>query len=93
MTVRAADGGVLHSVFDFTDATQPEELAWFDRGPLAPTLQLGGSWSAYWYRGHVYSNDIQQGLDVLELDDRRVDTARLTQQDELNPQSQPRFKG
>ena len=85
-------GGI--SVFDFTNPAKPEEIAWFDRGALSSErLVLGGSWSAYWYRGHVYSNDIQQGLDVLELDDRRVDTARLTQQDELNPQSQPRFKG
>ena len=30
------------------------------------TLQLGGSWSAYWYNGYIYSNDIQKGFDVMK---------------------------
>ncbi len=58
-------GGI--SVFDFTNAKKPKEIAWFDRGPLSDErLILGGSWSAYWYQGHIYSNDIQQGFDVLQ---------------------------
>ena len=61
-------GGV--SVFDFTDSKHPREIAWFDRGPLsADRLILGGSWSAYYYNGFVYSNDIQKGFDVLEVTD------------------------
>ena len=36
----------------------------------------GGSWSAYWYNGYIYSNDIEKGLDVLELKDRRTDPAK-----------------
>ena len=52
---------------------------------------LGGSWSAYWYNGYIYSNDIQKGLDVLKLNDKRVKGAKKMQ--EFNPQSQPSFNG
>ncbi|MGH3369537.1 MAG: LVIVD repeat-containing protein, partial [Nocardioidaceae bacterium] len=49
------------SAWDFTDSSQPRELGWYDRGPLASDrLVLGGSWSAYYYNGHVFSNDIQK---------------------------------
>ena len=85
-------GGI--SVFDFTDSDNPRELAWFDRGPLSEEqLQLGGSWSAYWYNGYVYSNDIQQGFDVLKVTDRSLVNADRFRYDELNPQSQPNFNG
>jgi hypothetical protein len=84
-------GGI--SVFDFTDSENPRELAWFDRGPLSEeTLLLGGSWSAYYYNGYVYSNDIQQGFDVLEITDKSLKKNRTTFE-ELNPQSQPSFNG
>ncbi len=82
-------GGI--SVFDFSDSASPEEFAWFDRGALSDErLVLGGSWSAYWYNGHIYSNDIQKGLDVFELKDKRVANAR--KMDSLNPQSQAAYK-
>lgn len=85
-------GGI--SVFDFTDSTNPREIAWFDRGPLSEEkLVVGGSWSAYWYNGYIYSNDIQQGFDVLELDDPRAKTAYRVRMDVFNPQSQPSFNG
>lgn len=85
-------GGI--SVFDFTDSTNPRELAWFDRGPLSEEkLMLGGSWSAYWYNGHIFSNDIQKGFDVLKLDDPRVKTAYGVRMDVFNPQSQPSYNG
>lgn len=59
-------GGV--SVFDFTDSSNPVEIAFFDRGPLDPDrLVMAGYWSAYWYRGFVYGTEIARGLDVLEL--------------------------
>ena len=85
-------GGI--SVYDFTNSSKPKELAWFDRGPLsAEALVLGGSWSAYWYNGHVYSNDIQQGLDVLEVNDPLTDPAKQQRYDLLNVQSQQSFNG
>lgn len=56
------------SVIDLSDPAAPREIAWFDRGPIsADRLVLGGSWSSYWYNGKIYSNDIQQGLDVLNF--------------------------
>src|SRR5438445_4098238 len=37
------------SVFDWTDAAHPKEVAFFDWGPVDATkLADGGSWSAYW---------------------------------------------
>jgi hypothetical protein len=57
-------GGV--SIWDFTDSAAPTEIGWFDRGPLKPQ-DLGGAWSAYYYNGHIYSSEIQKGLDVLTV--------------------------
>ncbi|WP_431061484.1 LVIVD repeat-containing protein [Streptomonospora nanhaiensis] len=83
-------GGV--SVIDLTDPDRPVEIGHFDRGPWKPdTLSTAGSWSAYYYRGHVYSSDIQRGLDVLKLTDPRLSEAENVRMDEFNPQSQPSF--
>jgi hypothetical protein len=85
-------GGV--SVFDFTDSANPKEIAWFDRGPISEErLVLGGSWSAYWYNGYIYSNDIQQGFDVFDLRDARVADAKKIRMNLFNPQSQPSYNG
>src|SRR6185436_14242991 len=59
-------GGI--SVFDWTDPDHPKEIAWFDRGPIDTTRRAtGGSWSAYWYNGQIYSSEIARGLDVVDL--------------------------
>ena len=80
-------GGV--SVFDFTDATNPVEIAYFDRPAYDPSRLVGaGSWSAYWYRGHIYSNGLQEGLDVLRLDDPAVGAAATHVEPFLNAQTQ-----
>ncbi len=85
-------GGI--SVFNFTNAAKPKEIAHFDRGPLSDaSLQLGGSWSAYYYNGYIYSNDIQKGLDVLKLDDKRTNSAAKVKMDQFNPQTQPSYAG
>ncbi|MFD9372995.1 LVIVD repeat-containing protein [Streptomyces sp. NPDC060020] len=83
-------GGV--SVWEFTDSARPREIAYFERGPLTTDqLGVGGSWSAYYYNGHIYSNDIAKGLDVLRLDDWRTDSAKWVWMDRLNVQSQPEY--
>ncbi|MFF5938011.1 LVIVD repeat-containing protein [Streptomyces sp. NPDC012508] len=83
-------GGV--SVWDFTDSRKPKEIAYFERGPLsATTISTGGSWSAYYYNGYIYSNDIAKGFDVLKLDDRRTDPAKRVRMDALNVQTQPDY--
>ncbi|GAA2100488.1 LVIVD repeat-containing protein [Actinomadura alba] len=83
-------GGV--SVWDFTDSAQPKEIGFFERGPLSDTRMItGGAWSTYYYNGHVYSNDIQKGFDVLKIDDKRVEKAERIKLDQLNVQSQPDY--
>ena len=89
-------GGI--SVMDFTDAKNPMEIAYFDRGPIDPkTLILGGDWSAYWYNGNVYGSEIARGLDVFELTPTKnltqneIDAAKTVQVAELNVQNQERI--
>ena len=86
-------GGV--SVMDFTDAKNPHEIAYFDRGPIDPNmLVLGGDWSAYWYNGNIYGSEIARGLDVFELTPTKdltqneIDAAKSVRFDELNVQNQ-----
>jgi len=56
------------SVMDFTDSANPKEIAYFDRGPIdAKQMVLGGYWSVYWYRGHLYGTEISRGIDVFSL--------------------------
>ncbi len=81
-------GGV--SVIDFTDPDHPKEIAYVDRGPLTTSGEprLGGSWSAYYYNGYIYSSDITKGLDVIAIDDPLTDPAKSVKLDELNAQTQ-----
>jgi hypothetical protein len=84
-------GGI--SVWDFTNSRAPKEIAFWERGPLdAENLILGGSWSAYWHNGFIFSNDIQKGLDVLELKDRRTDAAKHNRTWQFNAQTQENFR-
>ena len=56
------------SVFDWTDVNNPQEIAYFDRGPIdEKRMAMGGSWSAYWYNGVIVSSEIARGLDIYEL--------------------------
>ncbi|TDB92657.1 hypothetical protein [Actinomadura sp. 7K534] len=82
-------GGI--SVIDFTNSRKPKEIGWFDRGSWSDELGIAGSWSAYYYNGYIYSSDIQLGLDVIDIRDRRTDKAKRIRLDELNAQSQPNY--
>jgi len=84
------------SVFDFTDSSDPVEIAFFDRGPYHPTVfHQGGYWSAYWYNGQIYGNEIFLGFDAFGLSDSEFLTenelaaARAVTFDEFNAQAQP----
>jgi hypothetical protein len=84
------------SVFDFTDAANPVEIAFFDRGPVSATeLTTGGYWSTYWYNGNIYGSEIARGLDVFQLtpsehlSQNEIEAARLVQFEQFNPQNQP----
>jgi LVIVD repeat-containing protein len=89
-------GGI--SVFDWTDAAHPKEIAFFDRGPVDSTrLADGGEWSAYWYNGVIVGSEIARGLDVWELlpsgliSKNEIDAAKSVHLPELNVQGQPKY--
>ncbi|WP_199430082.1 LVIVD repeat-containing protein [Qaidamihabitans albus] len=83
-------GGV--SVWDFTDSANPKEIGYWERGPLSDTERVvGGTWSAYYYNGYIYSSDIQKGLDVLAIHDWRTAPAKRVRYDEFNAQTQPHY--
>src|SRR5690606_20581591 len=89
-------GGI--SVFDFTDPSNPYEIAYHDRGPAdADELIMAGSWSAYWYNGVIVSSEIVRGLDILELTpsphltQNEIDAAKSVRLEYFNAQEQPRF--
>jgi hypothetical protein len=89
-------GGI--SVFDWTDPSNPHEIAFFDRGPVdSLEMNSAGSWSVYWYNGVIVSSEIARGLDILELTpsehltQNEIDAARTVHLDYLNVQGQPQF--
>ena len=89
-------GGI--SVFDWTDAAHPMEIAFHDRGPVDSTrMGSGGSWSVYWYNGVMVSSEISRGLDIFELtpsaylSQNEIDAAKTVHLDYLNTQGQPKF--
>ncbi|MBX3132269.1 MAG: hypothetical protein KF689_02625 [Gemmatimonadaceae bacterium] len=89
-------GGV--SVFDWTDARNPYEIAFFDRGPVnANRMEMGGAWSTYWYNGVIVSSEIARGIDIAELTpsqhltQNEIDAAKTVRFAEFNAQGQPRL--
>lgn len=89
-------GGI--SIFDWTNSENPVEIAFHDRGPVDSTrMQMGGSWSVYWYNGKIVSSEIARGLDVFELKpspyltENEIAAANSVTFEQLNPQDQPQF--
>jgi len=89
-------GGI--SVFDWTDAKRPVEIAFHDRGPIDATrMGNAGSWSVYWYNGLIVSSEIGRGLDVFALKpsamltQNEIDAANTVRFEFLNPQGQPKI--
>ncbi len=76
------------TIFDFTDASHPIEIGFYDRGPG------GGYWSTYWFNGHIISSDEQRGLDIHELtpspylSQNEIDAAKSVKLEQFNPQGQ-----
>ncbi len=60
-------------------------------------MQMGGSWSVYWYNGVMVSSEIARGLDIFELmpsallSQNEIDAAKSVRLDYLNAQGQPQF--
>ena len=89
-------GGV--SMVDFTDASHPVEIAYYDRGPISTEKRaMGGMWSVYWYNGYIYGSEIARGLDVFRMvpnkyiTQNEIDAANQVHFDELNVQNQPKI--
>ncbi len=86
------------SMLDFTDSSDPVEIAFFDRGPLTDDeLITGGYWSTYWNNGFIYGAEITRGLDIFRLEpsehlsQHEIDAANMVQVEEFNAQLQPMF--
>ena len=80
------------SVIDWSDLSNPKEIAYADPPPLIDPnppvgIELGGDWSTYWYNGRLYESDITRGLVIWRLDDPAVDTYLRTSGPN-NPQTQ-----
>ena len=48
------------SVVDFSDPLMPKEVAYF-------MPDDGNSWSSYFFDGRIYTNDLNRGIDVLQV--------------------------
>ena len=89
-------GGI--SIFDWTDPENPVEIAFHDRGPVDSTrMQMGGSWSVYWYNGAIVNSEIARGLDIFKLKpspyltENEIAAANTVRFEQLNPQGQPKY--
>jgi hypothetical protein len=89
-------GGI--SVFDWTDPANPQEIAFFDRGPSDPNRQgRGGVWSVYWYNGYMFSSEMARGLDITDLvpseyvSANEIAAAKTVILPYFNAQTQPRL--
>jgi hypothetical protein len=84
-------------VIDFTDLSDPKEIAWSDPPPV-PTVpefpvfcgglgcDIAGAWSSYWYNGFIYESNITEGLNIFRL--AAKETAGAIRLGHLNPQTQ-----
>ena len=89
-------GGI--SVFDWTDASHPKEIAYFDYGPMDSTRFVdAGYWSSYWYNGYIVGSEIARGLDIFQLkpsaflSQNEIDAAKSVRFEYLNVQEQPKL--
>ncbi|MEO0643564.1 MAG: DUF305 domain-containing protein [Pseudomonadota bacterium] len=83
-------GGI--SVMDFTDSSNPVEIAFFDRGPIdTEQMVVGGYWSSYWYNGRVYATEITRGIDVFALEESEYLTSAEIEAAEAASYANTRF--
>ena len=90
-------GGI--SIMDWTDIKNPIEIAYHDRGPVtAERMEMGGSWSVYWYNGLIVSSEIARGLDIFALNPseyltgNEIAAANTVELEYLNAQGQPTYR-
>ncbi len=90
-------GGI--SLMDWTDIANPIEIAYHDRGPVTDErMEMGGSWSVYWYNGLIVSSEIARGLDIFALTaseyltENEIAAANTVELAYLNAQGQPTYR-
>jgi hypothetical protein len=81
-------GGI--QVWDFTNSAHPKKIGFFERGPATDDTG-GGTWSAYYYNGYIFSSDLGKGFDVLSINDPRTNPAKFVRMNELNVQTQGNY--
>jgi hypothetical protein len=60
-------------------------------------MEMGGTWSVYWYNGLIVNSEIARGLDIFELvpsthlSQNEIDAAKSVRLEYLNPQGQPQY--
>jgi hypothetical protein len=83
------------AMVDFTDLSNPIEIAWMDPPPLDPPTETspggrtafrGGDWSSYWYNGLIYESDTRRGLFIWKVSGSAA-TGPKVKLDYLNPQT------
>ena len=86
------------SLVDWTDASHPFEIGYFDRGPVdGTTLVDGGLWSTYWYNGATFGSELTRGFDAYgltptdDLSENEIEAASSVAFERLNAQNQPVF--
>jgi hypothetical protein len=59
-------GGV--TVIDYRNPRKPQEIAFYRPEPTDDPVaaEPNGHWSAYFYNGFIYGNDLDRGFDVFE---------------------------
>jgi hypothetical protein len=70
------------SVINYDNPAAATEIGFYDAQEGEPAL----TWSSYFYRGFIYANDINRGVDVFALDNPAA--RRAQRLDHLNPQTQ-----
>jgi hypothetical protein len=82
------NGGV--TVIDYRNPRKPQEIAFYRPEPTDDPVaaEPNGHWSAYFYNGFIYGNDLDRGFDVFEYTGGRPVGAGGKPVDRLNPQTQ-----
>jgi hypothetical protein len=71
------------SIVEFTDPTEPREIAYYDAADPAPSE----TWSSYWYNGYVFATDLgPRGLDIFRVDELEGEATAAFPR--MNPQTQ-----
>jgi Ca2+-binding RTX toxin-like protein len=78
------------SVVDFTNPTEPKEIAWHSVKPIdgqPDTMPGSNVWTTYWYQGNFYAHGVR-GLEILDVAHGALNGAQDFPEGAVNPQTQ-----